>query len=235
MAAAPAANCCSTSAYARARPPRVLRQVASIWRTSASAASRSEEHTSELQSHQYLHSFPTRRSSDLRPARTPCPRPGCGAGPYPSLGGPPDAPLVQWRPHRLPTAAQPLRTPGLGLRACSARSPRFGAPALPLLRDRKSTRLNSSHTNIYTLSLHDALPISDPRVRRALDPDVGLGHIQALEDRLMPRSFNGGRTGCQLLLNLCVRQGSASARAPPGRLDLAHQRFRCFEIGRAHV
>src|SRR5947209_4285857 len=27
-------------------------------------------------------------------------------------------------------------------------------------RDRKSTRLNSSHANIYTLSLHDALPIS---------------------------------------------------------------------------
>src|ERR1035437_9764321 len=26
-------------------------------------------------------------------------------------------------------------------------------------RDRKSTRLNSSHANIYTLSLHDALPI----------------------------------------------------------------------------
>src|SRR5476649_1705581 len=28
--------------------------------------------------------------------------------------------------------------------------------------DRKSTRLNSSHTVIYTLSLHDALPISTP-------------------------------------------------------------------------
>src|SRR5476649_469689 len=28
-----------------------------------------------------------------------------------------------------------------------------------LFRDRKSTRLNSSHTEIYTLSLHDALPI----------------------------------------------------------------------------
>src|SRR5262252_1358587 len=27
--------------------------------------------------------------------------------------------------------------------------------------DRKSTRLNSSHTVIYTLSLHDALPICD--------------------------------------------------------------------------
>src|ERR687894_66683 len=34
-------------------------------------ADRSEEHTSELQSHRDLHSFPTRRSSDLR---TPSPR-----------------------------------------------------------------------------------------------------------------------------------------------------------------
>src|SRR5215211_2667371 len=31
-----------------------------------------------------------------------------------------------------------------------------------MARDRKSTRLNSSHTEIYTLSLHDALPISAP-------------------------------------------------------------------------
>src|ERR1035437_3901174 len=31
----------------------------------AAAASRSEEHTSELKSRQYLHSSPTRRSSDL--------------------------------------------------------------------------------------------------------------------------------------------------------------------------
>src|ERR1044072_3869815 len=30
-----------------------------------SARNRSEEHTSELQSHRYLHSSPTRRSSDL--------------------------------------------------------------------------------------------------------------------------------------------------------------------------
>src|ERR1035437_4928965 len=33
--------------------------------------------------------------------------------------------------------------------------------------DRKSTRLNSSHTEIYTLSLHDALPISDARNSKA--------------------------------------------------------------------
>src|SRR5882672_9720070 len=36
--------------------------------------------------------------------------------------------------------------------------PRPAGP--PRTRDRKSTRLNSSHTVIYTLSLHDALPIS---------------------------------------------------------------------------
>src|SRR5579875_953786 len=34
--------------------------------------------------------------------------------------------------------------------------------------DRKSTRLNSSHTVIYTLSLHDALPIS----KQAAEVDV---------------------------------------------------------------
>src|SRR5215218_3868991 len=34
----------------------------------------------------------------------------------------------------------------------------------PLPSDRKSTRLNSSHTVIYTLSLHDALPIFGPVV-----------------------------------------------------------------------
>src|SRR5476649_2115154 len=36
----------------------------------------------------------------------------------------------------------------------------FSNSTLPLeASDRKSTRLNSSHTVIYTLSLHDALPI----------------------------------------------------------------------------
>src|ERR1044072_8859961 len=46
---------------------------------------RSEEHTSELQSHRDLHSFPTRRSSDLcrtgspSPSPGPCPRPSGGS------------------------------------------------------------------------------------------------------------------------------------------------------------
>src|ERR671926_298811 len=45
--------------------------------------------------------------------------------------------------------------------ALSSRKPEKVTTLLPLARaDRKSTRLNSSHTEIYTLSLHDALPIS---------------------------------------------------------------------------
>src|SRR5476649_1743847 len=38
-------------------------------------------------------------------------------------------------------------------------------------RDRKSTRLNSSHTVIYTLSLHDALPILSYSAEKSLDVD----------------------------------------------------------------
>src|SRR5476649_2394299 len=38
--------------------------------------------------------------------------------------------------------------------------PMLHLPATCSSTDRKSTRLNSSHTEIYTLSLHDALPIS---------------------------------------------------------------------------
>src|SRR5882672_1231087 len=43
-------------------------------------------------------------------------------------------------------------------------------------QDRKSTRLNSSHTEIYTLSLHDALPIygwrRNPLVPRTIFPGI---------------------------------------------------------------
>src|ERR671932_283661 len=42
------------------------------------------------------------------------------------------------------------------------------------MADRKSTRLNSSHTVIYTLSLHDALPIS--RLRGASQERLPLQH-----------------------------------------------------------
>src|SRR5581483_2583224 len=42
-------------------------------------------------------------------------------------------------------------------RSTASRTP--GMSVATTLKDRKSTRLNSSHANIYTLSLHDALPI----------------------------------------------------------------------------
>src|SRR6202012_4573533 len=44
--------------------------------------------------------------------------------------------------------------------------------------DRKSTRLNSSHTEIYPLSLHDALPIS-----HGMRDHVGLADLQLAQYR----------------------------------------------------
>src|SRR5476649_962419 len=43
--------------------------------------------------------------------------------------------------------------------------------------DRKSTRLNSSHTVIYTLSLHDALPICAGGMHRVIDAILALLHL----------------------------------------------------------
>src|SRR5262252_8682508 len=47
----------------------VMRALSHFWRVTRedNVVARSEEHTSELQSHSDLHSFPTRRSSDLFP------------------------------------------------------------------------------------------------------------------------------------------------------------------------
>src|SRR5476649_660528 len=51
--------------------------------------------------------------------------------------------------------------------------------------DRKSTRLNSSHTEIYTLSLHDALPIS-------FLSDIFAGRVgQMLSNQIYPMKFFG--------------------------------------------
>src|SRR6476646_9770723 len=46
-------------------------------------------------------------------------------------------------------------------RTCSSTSSGLMTRPQSSTADRKSTRLNSSHTEIYTLSLHDALPILD--------------------------------------------------------------------------
>src|SRR3712207_4539514 len=120
---------------------------------------RSEEHTSELQSRQYLHSFPTRRSSDLpgmvRPSPGPRTMPSGALAPRAQLSrsqlfvSSTLAPLVH-----LVSLTFPLEVDGSKIEAPpSPKGKRTSG------RDRKSTRLNSSHANIYTLSLHDALPI----------------------------------------------------------------------------
>src|ERR1035437_2676170 len=45
-----------------------------------------------------------------------------------------------------------------------------------MLIDRKSTRLNSSHANIYTLPLPDALPIYRPDASHAVRPCQSASH-----------------------------------------------------------
>src|SRR5476649_2440765 len=51
---------------------------------------------------------------------------------------------------------------------------------LSSMRDRKSTRLNSSHTVIYTLSLHDALPIY--RNARSVQLGVIIGNVDVFRE-----------------------------------------------------
>src|SRR5947207_1574852 len=120
---------------------------------------RSEEHTSELQSHSDLHSFPTRRSSDLRLSRkrsanrwrAKC-RDISTLGANRRRDG--STPRVRASLQRLCVVASLVCNSHNTLHSTCRRS-RIQMSK----RDRKSTRLNSSHTVIYTLSLHDALPI----------------------------------------------------------------------------
>src|SRR5437588_691302 len=121
--------------------------------------SRSEEHTSELQSHSDLHSFPTRRSSDL------CGRDGQSARGDPGWalarnGRGDRVDVLQQRGGRSPRLPHgDRRAAGAAARAPRCRLADRSCARWPATADRKSTRLNSSHTVIYTLSLHDALPI----------------------------------------------------------------------------
>src|SRR5476649_2785350 len=72
----------------------------------------------------------------------------------------------------------------------SSASPQRSRTAPMKVKDRKSTRLNSSHTEIYTLSLHDALPIygiAEPAADRPEQLAHRIEHVfgepAALEDR----------------------------------------------------
>src|SRR5947209_6579112 len=153
---------------------------------------RSEEHTSELQSRQYLHSFPTRRSSDLPGKTRQWKRERFSSR---STRGPSNTEWPSWRRSRWMSSSKShswkasCRPPGpmtLGW------PPRRPTPGRSTSRDRKSTRLNSSHANIYTLSLHDALPICPGK------PGSGKGR-GSLRDRpealRIPSGPPGGEAG----------------------------------------
>src|SRR5260221_683830 len=121
--------------------------------------SRSEEHTSELQSHRDLHSFPTRRSSDLIVGPT------LDEKNYNLVIAQliflqqqdPSQEISLWINSDHPSEISALAICDvIASLPCDVRTYCVGKGCN---QDRKSTRLNSSHTEIYTLSLHDALPI----------------------------------------------------------------------------
>src|SRR5207244_10992847 len=93
----------------------------------------------EYRYHPHPHSFPTRRSSDLERAA------GDAAGP-PAAGEPTDADVAALDPAALEgLAALPGSRDSQLVRRVIALFVETSCPLGELIRDRKSTRLNSSH------------------------------------------------------------------------------------------
>src|SRR3712207_5360024 len=199
------------------------------------AANRSEEHTSELQSRQYLHSFPTRRSSDLHPR-------GPGAG------------VAAHHPGRHTGAAGPL-VPGAGPRRAAHRvRPDRGRSGLRRRRhaddgpqgrrrlrhrwrqtDRKSTRLNSSHANIYTLSLHDALPIFILAVQELGSLPITLAGTPEQQARWFPALARGEQLIAFALTEAEAGSDAAATRTTARKDGDGYVIDGGKQIGRAHV
>src|SRR5947207_2586366 len=101
--------------------------------------------------------------------------------------------------------------------------------------DRKSTRLNSSHTVIYTLSLHDALPIYFHQTRESLalfggdvgawEPPVG-GVLSAI-------AFYPPVSAAELVIRCAIypRSQALQTMTATGRSPTCRRP----KIGRAHV
>src|SRR5947207_2001915 len=208
---------------------------AGIFRKACRSRVRSEEHTSELQSHSDLPSLPTRRSSDLSKHHS----------------------RVDRRRVRIARARSSQRVaiflsgshrtahrPGARRGQCSAPShhalgqrpsPASSGKHAALGSDRKSTRLNSSHTVIYPLSLHDALPISRSTIRAL----IAAGFVSPERG---PRS--AWRFSFQDLIVLRTAQALAEANVPHRRITRSVKDLRRHlpesmplsgQIGRAHV
>src|SRR5438445_789280 len=208
---------------------------------------RSEEHTSELQSRQYLVCrlllrppprstlfpyttlFRSRRSSlsprpRAAPRRISPPRTFSRCAP-------------KWTSRTCRFAARAPRRPRCW--AASRRSARWRAPRR--CRDRKSTRLNSSHANIsyavFCFAPHRALPsfptrrssdLAEARFRLALERHHAASHRR--------EPFQGARQSghhARAVSRRGPRGGRGAGRRAADRLDGGHRAD--AEIGRAHV
>src|SRR5436190_1687881 len=197
--------------------------------------SRSEEHTSELQSHSDLHSFPTRPlpiffGEEGVAARSEVDRIEERRGQVVAGDG---AELLRDLGCREGHERKPLDTPGpLELREKWQER----VASVELVRaDRKSTRLNSSHTVIYTLSLHDLFRSSS--AKKALPPDRRWIESRSVEARSWPAMARS----CSAT-SVAVKGTSASRSTRPVRSSSARngrsgwRRWSSSEqIGRAHV
>src|SRR5690349_580474 len=101
--------------------------------------------------------------------------------------------------------------------------------------DRKSTRLNSSHVEIYTLSLHDALPISKQKMlwRRLF------GMTQTSDSSYIFGIWARQVVLCYLAVQCHsrpVKSGRGQTFVPFCSAQCCEQQFALGEqIGRAHV
>src|SRR3712207_2972700 len=101
--------------------------------------------------------------------------------------------------------------------------------------DRKSTRLNSSHANIYTLSLHDALPISPGRTRRCTCSATACTTAPASSRGSAVMRPSAGRRSFAIKTTWNAspsRPSSTTCRSPTQSMRSAR---RHTKIGRAHV
>src|SRR5690348_7775328 len=101
--------------------------------------------------------------------------------------------------------------------------------------DRKSTRLNSSHPSIYTLSLHDALPICS-RARPDFGPffaPLPCPSCAMFESRLGLAAWSslGGFFACAESSDMSVKRNARSSCCR----GCADWSIAATKIGRAHV
>src|SRR5947207_693306 len=199
------------------------------------ALSRSEEHTSELQSHSDLHSFPTRRSSDLRRSfQSGNHLHFLSHGKSGVLGC---MALCHRAVLRCDERCRPCQICVAG-RPCSCCSTLRSDSAWHVwkhCRDRKSTRLNSSHTVIYTLSLHDALPISGGHFNPAITfTFYRMGKVEFWDAWLyVIAQFLGAMSG--VALAKYVLRGALAHVAVRYAVTVPGMYGSTVEIGRAHV